>query len=250
MKLINYFQFVILFLGLVSCSKDSNSENNNNLNNFISTLCDDAVGPTGAYWDNAHGLPIPLTQIPTLSNPGQQFIHSQYPQLGFTMPQGYTGFESMDGLGADVLRNDNQVVWRYVPSLSVPNQTPILDIVAQQVNQLFAFYNHNGTYDVICQQNVTQPNGAFIISSSSRLLRFGNITATVLVNSYFETSLGSTFASVTIASGPTAEYDTLVMNDFLPIHWQLLIINDTVRDSDLDGTPDNQDNFPFDPQRQ
>ena len=76
------------------------------------------------------------------------------------------------------------------------------------------------------------------------------ITAQVIINSYFETSLGSTFASVSVASGPTAEFDNLVMDVFLPIHWQLLIIDDNVRDSDLDGTPDNQDNFPFDPQRQ
>ncbi|GGW74315.1 hypothetical protein DFQ11_11114 [Winogradskyella epiphytica] len=250
MKSKNINFIILLSLIIFSCSSNDITPSNNNLNDFVSTLCENATGPTGGLWDNAHGLPIPLTNIPTIANPGQHFIHSQYPALGFTMPQGYSGFESQNGLGVDVIRNDNQVVWRYMPSLNVPNQTPILDILANEINLLFAFYNHSGDFEVICEQNTSQPNGASIISSSSRLIRFGNITATVLVNSYFETSLGSTFASLTTISGPTAEYDTLVMNDFLPINWQLLVIDNGIRDSDLDGTPDNQDNFPFDPNRQ
>ena len=249
MKAINYVKFVILILLINSCSKDSN-DNPNNLNNFVSTICDNATGPTGAYWDNAHGLAIPLTQIPTLANPGQQFIHSQYPALGFTMPQGYTAQETPIGLGVNVIRNDGNVRWRYVPGLTAFSQIEILDIVAAEVNAMFAFHGNQGNFTVVCQENSTQVQGSFIISTSTRLLRFGNTTGLVAINSFFDTTLGSTFASVSTASGPTAEYDSLVMNDFLPIHWQLLIIDDSVRDSDLDGTPDNQDNFPFDPQRQ
>ena len=250
MKTYNYLKILFLVSLFVSCSSDSNDNNSNNLNNFNSALCNNVTGPTAAYWDNAHGLPIPLTRIPTIANPGQQFIHSQYPALGFTMPAGYSGFENQQGIGVNVLRNDNQVLWRYVPGLTALSQIDILDIVAAEVNQLFAFYGHTGNFTVDCETNATQPQGSFIISKSSRLIRFGNFTALVDINSYFETSLGSTFASVSVASGPTAEFDNLVMNTFLPIHWQLLIIDDSVRDSDLDGTPDNQDNFPFDPDRQ
>ena len=250
MKTLNYLKLGFLIILLSACSSDSNNNNANNLNNFTSQLCDNVSGPTAAYWDNAHGLPLPLTQIPTLANPGQQFIHSQYPALGFTMPQGYTAAEAQAGLGVNVLRNDNQVIWRYVPGLSSLSQVNILDIVAAEVNGIFAFYGHTGNFTVDCEQNFSQPQGSAIISTSTRLIRFGNFTVLVAVNSYFETSLGSTFASVSVASGPTAEFDNLVMNVFLPIHWQLLIIDDSVRDSDLDGTPDNQDNFPFDPQRQ
>ena len=251
MKPYHYLKIVFLVLLFVSCSSDSNDNNSsNNLNNFSTDLCNNVSGPTAAYYANAHGIPLPLTQIPTIANPGQQFIHSQYPALGFTVPQGYNASESQAGLGVNVLRNDNQVLWRYVPGLSSLSQVNILDIVAAEVNGLFAFYGHTGNFNVDCEQNFTQPQGSFIISTSTRIIRFGNITALVAINSYFETSLGSTFASVSVASGPTAEFDNLVMDVFLPIHWQLLIIDDNVRDSDLDGTPDNQDNFPFDPQRQ
>ncbi|WP_282040769.1 hypothetical protein [Winogradskyella flava] len=250
MKSFNYLKFLLAFLIVSACSSDSNNNNRNQLANFTSQLCENVTGPTAGYWDNAHGLPLPLTQIPTIANPGQQFIHSQYPQLGFTLPNGYSGFENQQGIGVNVFRNDNQVVWRYVPGLTSLSQVNILDIVATEVNQLFAFYGHTGNFSVDCETNATQPQGSFIISKSSRLIRFGNFTGLVDINSYFDTSLGSTFASVSVASGPTAEFDNLVMNTFLPIHWQLLIIDNSVRDSDLDGTPDTQDNFPFDPQRQ
>ncbi|WP_179020578.1 hypothetical protein [Winogradskyella forsetii] len=253
MKTLNYLKIVILIILFNSCSKDSEPDNNNNLNNFVSAICDNAVGPTGAYWDNAHGLPIPLTQIPTLANPGQQFIHSQYPALGFTMPQGYTAQETQIGLGVNVFKNNgngNKVRWRYVPGLSSFSQVDILDIVTEEVNAMFAFHENQGGYTVDCEQNFSQQQGSFLISTSTRLLRFGNTTGLVAINSYFDTTTGSTYASVSTASGPTAEFDSLVMNDFLPIHWQLLIIDDNVRDSDLDGTPDNQDNFPFDSTRQ
>jgi hypothetical protein len=249
MKPINYLKFALLAFCFASCSKES-SDDSNDLRNFTSQLCNNITGSTAAFWDSAHNLPIPLNQIPTLSNPGQQFIHSQYPALGFTMPQGYSATEDQNGLGVNVLRNDNQVVWRYVPGLTGFGEIPILDIVAAEINQLFAFYNFNGDFEVVCTQNTSTNQGTFITKTSSRLLRFNGITALVGVNTHFDASLGATFASITTATGPTAEYDNLVMETFLPISWQLLVIDNNVRDSDLDGTPDNQDNFPFDPNRQ
>lgn len=249
MKPIKALKFILLIFFFTSCSKDADN-NANDLRNFTSQLCQNISGPTAAYWDNGHGLPIPLTNIPTLSNPGQQFIHSQYPALGFTMPQGYSASEDQNGLGVNVLRNDNQAVWRYVPGLTGSGEIPILDIVAAEINQLFAFYNFSGDFEVVCTQNTSTNQGTFITKTSSRLLRFNGITALVGVNTHFDASLGATFASITTATGPTNEYDNLVMDVFLPISWQLLVIDNNVRDSDLDGTPDNQDNFPFDPQRQ
>lgn len=240
--------FISLSL-LLSCSSDSNDDVNT-LKNFNSTLCANIVGPTAGYWDSVHGLPLPLTEVPTITNPGGQFIHSQYPALGFQMPQGYNGFENQIGIGVNMVRNDNQVVWRYVPGLTAPGQVPITDLLTDEINQLFAFYNFNGNFDVVCAENVSVPQGNFIINSSSRLLRFENITAVVAVNTYFSQSLGSTFGTVQLASGPTAEFDNLIMEVFLPIHWQLLFIDRDQTDSDLDGVPDRLDNFPFDPTRQ
>tara|TARA_R110002072_G_scaffold174802_5_gene330415 strand:- start:6422 stop:7171 length:750 start_codon:yes stop_codon:yes gene_type:complete len=245
-KTLFVFLSALMFL---SCSSDDN-EINDPLVNFQSELCANITGPTAGYWDSVHGLPLPITNVPTIANPGGQFIHSQYPALGFQMPQGYNGFENQIGIGVNMVRNDNQVVWRYVPGLTAPGQVPITDLLTDEINQLFAFYNFNGNFDVVCAENITVPQGNFIINSSSRLLRFENITAVVAVNTYFSQSLGSTFGTVQLASGPTAEFDNLIMEVFLPIHWQLLFIDRDQTDSDLDGVPDRLDNFPFDPTRQ
>lgn len=238
--------FGLIFI-FTSCSSDDNEIS---LLNFQSTLCNNLVGPTAAYWDGIHGIPPPLTTVPTLANPGGTFIHSQYPALGFQMPQGYNGFENQIGIGVNMIRTDNQVVWRYVPGLTAPTQIPVTDILATEINQLFAFYNFNGNFEVICAENITVPQGDLIIDSSSRLISFGNITAIVAVNAYFSPSLGSTFGTVMLTSGPTVEFDNLVFEAFLPIHWQLLFIDRDQTDSDLDGVPDRLDNFPLDPTRQ
>lgn len=252
--IMNSHSILLAFISLsflLSCSSDDNDNDDvNTLNNFSSTLCTNISGPTAGYWDSVHGLPLPLTEVPTIANPGGQFIHSQYPALGFQMPQGYNGFENQIGLGVNMVRNDNQVVWRYVPGLTAPTQVPVTDLLTDEINQLFEFYNFNGNFDVVCAENITVPQGNFIINSSSRLIRFDNITAVIAVNTYFSESLGSTFGTVQMASGPTAEFDNLIMEVFLPIHWQLLFIDRDQTDSDLDGVPDRLDNFPFDPTRQ
>jgi hypothetical protein len=84
----------------------------------------------------------------------------------------------------------------------------------------------------------------------ARLIEFGNFTGLVWVNTVYVASIDAMQVSVSISSAPTTQFDAEVFNTFLPISFQLLVIDDGVRDSDLDGTPDNQDNFPFDPNRQ
>ena len=84
----------------------------------------------------------------------------------------------------------------------------------------------------------------------ARLIEFGSFTGLVWVNTVYVPSINSMQVSVSISSAPTAQFNEEVFNLFLPISFQLLVIDDGVRDSDLDGTPDNQDNFPFDPNRQ
>ncbi len=251
MKTINRILLFTLITLLCSCSKDDDNNDQQNLQQFNSQICNGLAGPQAVYWDSAHNLPTGLAQIPTIANPGQQFIHSQYPALGFTMPQGYFAQEITDlqtgTIGVNVFRNDNNVIWRYIPSSPFVGQIQINDIIAFELNQVMAFHGFNATPEVICTSNQQSTEFGFLTTSGARLIRFGNFTALLTVQTHFMPSLGNTFISVTLASGPTAEYDNLVMNTYLPLHWQLLVISDDVRDSDLDGTPDNQDPAPFNP---
>lgn len=251
MKTFKYILILTLITIVLACSKDDPINGQQDPQQFISAICPEISGARAIYWDGAHNRATPLSQIPTLSNPGQQFIHPQYPALGFTMPQGYTAQEITDSqtgaIGVNVFRNDNNVVWRYIPSASFPGQVPINDIVAFEVNQIKSFYEVTSTEVKICEEQATSFEFGFETNFASRLLVFDNVTAQLIIQTHYMQNLNRTFVSVTLASGPSTEFGALVMDTFLPIHWQLMVISDDVRDSDLDGTPDNQDAAPFNP---
>ncbi|MAO09198.1 MAG: hypothetical protein CL596_10850 [Alteromonas sp.] len=252
----NLYLFIWLLLGLFnsSCNKDDNNNSQDSTNNFNSQICNTISGASAVYWDYAHGLPTGLTQIPTISNPGGQFIHSQYPGLGFTYPAGYTATEilipEVQALGVNVLRNDNNALWRYIPSITLQGNVGVNSIIASEINAMFSQLNFNGTPNVLCTTTQTGSiGGGFQNTFGARFIQFGTFRALVWVNTIYEPSLNVTFASLSVSYATTNEFDNEVLNTFLPISFQLLIISDGVRDSDADGFPDNQDNFPFDPTR-
>ncbi|MFK7781159.1 hypothetical protein [Psychroserpens sp.] len=260
MKAFKYILILALLSIIFACSKDDgNNDEEQNIQQFISGICPQISGARAVYWDGSHNRATPLTQIPTIANPGDQFIHSLYPALGFTMPQGYIAQEITDQqtgtIGVNVFRvdanNNSNVVWRYIPSSPFVGQVSIADIVNFEIGQLKTFHqvpiSEQGVID--CGEDFISNEFGFETSFSSRLIRYGNgnFTAQVIVQKHFMPSLGNSFISVTSAAGPTAEFDNLVMQTYLPLHWQLMVISDDVRDSDLDGTPDNQDPAPFNP---
>lgn len=250
--------FLSMFFGillLTACSKDdNNSDQQQGLAQFTSQICKGLTGPKAAYWDYSNGIPIPLTQNPTIANPGAQFIHSQYPALGFTMPQGFSANEILDNntaaIGVNVIRSDNQVLWRYLVTLRFAGQVPNQAVIDSEINGLMAFYGATGSPNIRCTETKVSTNGTLITTFGGRLLEFDNITANLWVNTHYEQTLDVTFVAISISSAPNQEYETQVLDTFLPISWQLLYISDDVRDSDLDGTPDIRDNYPFDPNRQ
>jgi len=253
MKSLKALLNVTLCMMVLSCSNDDNNDNNQ-LQNFQSSICGNVTGTQAVYWDYSHGLAVPLTQIPTITNPGGHYIHAQYPALGFQLPSGFTGQDiyipQTQTIGVNVVRNDNNVVWRYVPSSTFQGQVAINDILAFEINNMFAFYGFNGTPQVVCTTTSQESLSVFTVFFGARLLRFGNMTALVWAKNMYDTTLNMTFTSISVSVAPTAEFDTQVFSTFLPISFQLLVIDNGVRDSDLDGTPDQQDNFPFDPTRQ
>ena len=250
----------IIFLGVISllfaCS-DSNENDNDQaqLDNFESTVCPNqgVTGGTAIYWDSAHGAATPLTQIPSLINPGDFYLHETYPALGFQMPQGYTADDIVNqqtgALGVLMRRDDGNVFWKYVPTETYNGNINPIEIINFEFAQTKIAHNFdpNVQGQLICAETATTNEFGFPMTFASRLIRFGDFTALLIVQTHYMQGLDRTFVSVTKASGTTAEFGNLALNDFLPIHWQLMYVSDDVRDSDLDGTPDNQDSAPFNP---
>jgi hypothetical protein len=255
MKPIKTFAIILLLNLIFSCSAEDDNGNDNNITvNFRSQICNTVTGATALHWDHVNGILIPLNQIPLLDSFREQFIHSQYPALGFQIPNNYKGIEVFDSqrttLGVNIIRDDNAVVWRYIASSSFQGAISVTDIMAFEINQMFGFYQFNGNFEVLCTNTRTSNQNGIATTFSARLIRFGNFTGTVWVNTQFVQSIGTTFVSSSVASGPTNEYDNLVSDFFLPFSFQLIAGGSSSElDSDLDGFPDNEDNFPFDPTR-
>ena len=213
-------------------------------------LCPNATGLTGIYWEFAHSIPAPLTRVPMVNNPGGQFVHSQHPLIGFIYPQGFTAFELTEPatgtLGVNLLRNDNQVVFRYIPSTQASGQIPATAILANEINGMFAHYGFTGTPEVLCATTAESSAGGIPAQFTARLLRFGNITAQIWVRSMY--TAGGTFTSISITSAPSNEYQEQIMETFLPINFQLFIGRDgSFVDNDNDGVPANEDPDDNDP---
>lgn len=233
--------FTILFL---SCSKNDDPVSVEQVQDVTSQVCTTIKGFEAIYWDFAHSLPAPLNEVPVIKNPGQQFIHSQQPLIGFIIPQGFSAFEITEPqtatLGVNILRNDNQIVFRYIPSTTALGQVSATAIIANEINGVFAHYGFNGTPEVICTTTANTSLGGTPSQFTARLLRFGGITAQVWVRSTFIS--GATFSAISITSAPTGEYNTQVIETFLPLNFQLFIGPDgDFVDNDGDGVPATQD---------
>ncbi|SFB74583.1 hypothetical protein SAMN04487891_10210 [Flagellimonas taeanensis] len=232
-----------IILCLFGCSSDSDS-NNGLANAEPQGLCENATGLTGIYWEFAHSIPAPLTQVPTVNNPGGQFVHSLHPLLGFVYPQGFSAFEITDAqtgtLGVNLVRNDDAVVFRWIPNTQLNGQVSATTIIANEINGIFAHYGFNGTPDVLCRTSANNSFEGIPSQFEARLLRFNGITAQVWVRSTY--LAGGTFSAISVTSAPSNEYNAQVMDTFLPINFQLFVGRDgTFVDNDNDGVPANED---------
>ena len=250
MKLLKHITVLIIIFILISCSKDDdNNDTNEDISNRISS-CENVLGYTGLYWDFANAKPTGLSQVPLIQNPGQQFTHSQIPLLGFTIPQGFTAFEVTDPqtqtLGVNVFRDDNQVLFRWVPTSTIFNQQiPSQNVIANEINTMFNFYGFNGTPDVLCTAFREQIISTIPMQFNARLLRFnGRIAQVWVITTYVA---GNTYVTISVTTAPEEEYNAQVATTFLPINFQLYV-NDSggIVDNDMDGfdilrDPDDND---------
>ena len=251
-----FFINIITILFISSCSSDDNNEANQ-VANATSQICPEIIGPTAIYWDVLNGFPATqLTQIPTIQNLGGFFAHSTFPGLGFSFPVGYSANEINPGqsnlVGVNVTRDDNRAIWRNILGLSLSGNFMASDLIESEINDLLGFLGvPNTNFTVICSEDTFDPNnGIGQLSFSSRLIQFDEFTSEIALRVQFSPAINMSFLSLFTSASPTVEFDASVLDVFLPIYFQLLVVDEDVRDSDLDGTPDNQDNFPFDPTRQ
>lgn len=258
MKYLKLIALTSLFTVTFGCSTND-QENTNNLNGFSSTdNCPQLpVGPTSAYWEYGKGNPLPLSEQPVLQNPQATFSYAHsntaLPPFTLTPPQGYTAVDyanpNTNPFGVNIIRNDGAAVWRYVPISTYPanfTSTNILDIEVNNVTNAFGF---NGNYNILCESEpiVFSENGVLRVFRS-RMIEFNNTRALVVIAAVYLESLFTASVLHVVAAGPSEEYNNLVMNIFLPLHYQLNPKGESpLSDRDNDGVEDIFDSAPDDP---
>src|SRR5690554_6845418 len=254
---VRYIALFICVLLYSGCNRDdAGPDEQDPIADLRSQQCANVTGMEALHWDLFNSIPrgdIP-GGLPTVRNVGGHFIHSGYPGLGFSYPTGYQAFELRDNatqtIGVDVVRNDSRAVWRYMTTTFF-GVTNAEQVIQAEINQMLNFLGSTGNVQVICSNSGTQQLTATTINTGGALLvRAGEFSGLIGVTVTAEHSGGGmSFIAVQLCFAPTAEYDMVALEAFLPIMWQLLYREGSWRDSDGDGVPDHLDNFPNDPTR-
>ena len=222
--------------------------------NERSQLCAQARGGLAVYWDWFNGTYHPLNQQPTPGPGWSQYFHPTYPLLQFLHPPNYTATTITVPIGqivhgVDVARNDGQAVWHWIGvygDVSPGNQAWLDFHLGAVMQELGAA----GTPRTVCTNQATgSPAPGIFISYMSRAVEVDGFTIVVAAMLTAVEGVNGGQIWLGTAAAPTNQFTREVEETFLPIHFQLFVGNNNIQDSDGDGFPDDEDDYPYDPSR-
>lgn len=246
---IRYFLLVLIVPGVLFC-ECKKSGNANKTTNATSHICGQVTGVEAIYWDLMNGVPrTDLGAVPTITTIGGTYIHPTYAPLTFIYPPGYT--PQTDGtsgaVGVNLIRNDNKAIWRYTSIFYSGTASP-QQVLSNEVSQVRSFLHSTGQVTTLCSQQGSLPRAAGITTSNASVyITFDGFSAAIDVTITTESGLGAEQINIVTTAAPTADFTNEILHTFLPIDYQLLYTGSGEVDSDGDGFPDSEDNFPFDP---
>lgn len=247
---------ILLLLVLGGCGSDDSSDPGSELQGIEGMFCQENYsGPAAAYWNMANGIFIPLNQVPMIQSMGGAISIPNQPLLSLRYPQGYIGEQVPDSqnlpVGVDIKRLDERVFFRWIPNLSFVGITDFDQIIAQEINTMFAEvgYNPGNGFRPVCSRNESSPFESLLVNFNGRVIEFGEFTGMVWVRSVVVPGLGTVNSAIQTSVAPTAEFDARALDTFLPFNFQLLVRPDGggFIDNDGDGTPSHLDPDDNDP---
>lgn len=215
-----------------------------------SSICSGITGGLAAYWDWLNGVFHPLARVPTAGGSWPTYRHPGYPLLGFRYPPDWTPntIAAEETVGVNLLRNDNAALWRELGTWG--------DVSAgvrawrdAEINFILQSMGNPGPVATICTNEGQSSLAAGVTAAGSNIiLTAGGFTIIVKATTTTLDGLGGGQILFNTIVAPTGEMNQLAFDVFLPIHFQLFVGAST-QDSDGDGVPDDQDNFPGDSTR-
>ena len=223
-----------------------------------SQLCPELRGNEAIYWDFINGVirgDLPSTAFTIPFGFGGTYSNSTSLLLGYTFPPGWTPTDAVDVsgfavpftvAGSDLIRDDNQAVWRYLFNAQVAGGFTSAGILDAEVAAALNFLGNPAVTSEQCQLNVQRTGILGLESAAGRVVRAGDYTIMARTGVIIVSGVASYYTgSVTVAR--TTELSGLINDIFVPMITQLYgggtspAACEDDRDNDGDGLVDLQD---------
>ena len=193
-----------------------------------SQTCGNVSGLTAMYWDFSNGIPrgdLPGTAFTIPFANATIYQHPTDFTLFFTHPSDWTPETLGNPAGVNLIRNDGRALWRQV-SGSINFFVNVQEIVNSEVNLLLNNFGFTEPVQTICSFDDAQTNPfGQDIFAASRLIRVSDFTANIVVRVVVTPTAGNSLVTLYIrhTNGPTAEFDRLINDVFIPIDTQFFL---------------------------
>ncbi len=216
----------------------------------VSNICPNVRGMEAILWDLYNGIPRTDNVLPPPFPVGPSYTHPSAPLLGFSHHPDWTP-NTIDGgihnVGVNLIRNDNQAIWRN-HQINVPGTHTASAVRDAEMQEIRNWLGLGGAQlEVVCSNDAQGAvGGGFVSTASNIMFRIGNHTAVVTASTI---PFGiSTSVMIKVVVAPTAEFQARALDTFIAIDWQMLLgENANLFDRDGDGWRDGVDAEPDNP---
>ncbi len=229
--------FLSLFLGVLlsACGGGSNSNGNSgsaNLSSAKSLLCTDLSGLEAIYWDFINGVPrgdLPDTAFKIPFNVQGSYTNSRSLLLGFLVPTGWSVSDARDqsgfaipgtDIGADLIRTDNQAVWRYMLNAEIAGDFTSARLLNADINTALSFLGSPAVISEQCDINLQQNGILGLESLSAKVVRAGDYTIMARIHVTIVDGVSS-FYDGYLSVAQTSENAAVINDIFVPMITQL-----------------------------
>lgn len=240
---------LVYSLTLVGCGTDGGSGSTNG-----SELSCTGSSNLAMLWSLVEsGTFLNPSELPTPGVGWVNYIHPNWPLLSFLHPPDWTPTTLSGGqaVGVDLLRNDAGGLYHNFGTWDMTGVS-VADWVDETIDRAFVLMNAAGTPTVLCSLPATTRQlapGVFQVASGAVVVTNDTVVlAAVSLNSV--DGLPGNNVNINTVGGRNNEFNQIADDVFFPIYFQLLVGREPLQDTDNDGTPDVNDNFPLDPARQ